>query len=66
MLGLDALEFDGDLLPGDDVSAQVDVTKGARADLSTNAVLVTDAEILERKRKRQSVKEVNHGGDQIP
>ena len=46
MLGLDRLELDGDLLSGNDVGAEVDVTKGAGTDLSTDTVLVTDAEIL--------------------
>lgn len=46
MLGLDTLELDGNLLAGDDVSSQVDVTEGTRTDLSTDAVLVTDSQIL--------------------
>lgn len=47
VLGLDTLQFDGDLLTGDDVSSQVDITKGTRANLAANAVFVTDAEILQ-------------------
>lgn len=43
MLGLDALELDGDLLSGDDVGSKVDVTERARSDLAPDAVLVTDA-----------------------
>ena len=46
MLGLDALELDGNLLTGDDVGAEVNITERARADLATDPVLVTDAEIL--------------------
>lgn len=47
MLGLDALELDGDLLAGDDVGAQVDVTERARADLAANTVFVTDTQVLD-------------------
>ena len=43
MLGLDALELDGDLLSGDDVGSQVDVTERTRSDLASDAVFVTDA-----------------------
>lgn len=43
MLGLDALELDGDLLSGDDVGSQVNVTERARSDLASDAVFVTDA-----------------------
>jgi hypothetical protein len=50
VLRLDALELDGDLLAGDDVGAEVDVTETATADLSADAVFVTNAEILERDR----------------
>lgn len=46
MLGLDALELDGDLLTGDDVGAEVDVTETATSDLTADAVLVTYTEIL--------------------
>lgn len=47
MLGLDALELDGDLFSRDNVGAKVDVTEGARSDLSADTVLVTDTQILE-------------------
>lgn len=46
VLGLDALELDGDLFPGDDVGAQVDITEGPGANLAADAVFVTDSEIL--------------------
>lgn len=46
VLGLDALELDGDLLAGDDVGSQVDVTERTRADLAADAVLVTDSQVL--------------------
>lgn len=46
VLGLDALELDGDLFSGDDVGAQVDVTERSGADLAADAVFVTDSEIL--------------------
>lgn len=46
MLGLDALQLDGNLLTGDDVGPEVDVTEGAGADLPANTVFITDAEIL--------------------
>jgi hypothetical protein len=47
VLGLDALELDGDLLAGDDVGSEVDVTKGATTNLAADAVFITDAKILE-------------------
>lgn len=46
MLGLDGFELDGDFLPRDDVGAEVDVTETTTADFATDAVFVTDAEIL--------------------
>lgn len=46
VLGLDRLKLDGNLLAGDDVGAQVDITERTRTDLSTDAVLVTDSKIL--------------------
>lgn len=48
VLGLDGLELDSNLLAGDDVSAQVNVTERTGADLSTDAVLVTDTKILSK------------------
>ena len=51
MLRLGALELDGDLFSRDNISAQVDVAERARADLSTDTVLVTDAEVLSRVSK---------------
>lgn len=46
VLGLDALELDGNLLAGDDVGAEVNITERTRTDLATDAVLVTDTKIL--------------------
>lgn len=46
VLGLDALELDGDLLAGDDVGAEVDVTEAAASDLTADAVFITYTEIL--------------------
>jgi hypothetical protein len=46
VLGLDAFELDGDFLTRDDVGAQVNIAERTRADLATDAVLITDAEIL--------------------
>lgn len=46
MLGLDGFEFDGDFFSRDDVSAQVDITKGTAANLAANSVFVTNTEIL--------------------
>lgn len=42
MLGLDALKLNGNFLPRDNISAQVNIAERARTDLSTDAVLVTD------------------------
>ena len=46
VLGLDALELDGDLLAGDDVGAEIDVTEAATSDLTADAVFITYTEIL--------------------
>jgi hypothetical protein len=46
VLGLDRLKLDSNLLTGDDVSAEVNITKGTGTDLATDAVFVTDAKIL--------------------
>mgnify|MGYP006976755015 CR=1 FL=1 len=46
VLGLDTLELDGDLFTRDDVSAEVDITKRARANLAADAVLVADTQVL--------------------
>jgi hypothetical protein len=48
VLGLDALELDGNLLSRDDIGSEVDVTEGATTDLTTDAVFITYAKILER------------------
>jgi hypothetical protein len=47
VLGLDALELDGNLLSGNDVGSQVDIAEGAGANLPPNPVLVADSEILQ-------------------
>jgi hypothetical protein len=46
VLRLDALELDGNLLTGDDVGSEVDITERTTTDLTADAVLVADAEIL--------------------
>lgn len=46
VLGLDALELDGDLFSGDDVGTEVDVTERTGSNLSADPVLVADAQIL--------------------
>lgn len=46
VLGLDALELDGNLFSGDDVGTEVDVTERTRSNLSTDPVLVTDTQVL--------------------
>lgn len=46
MLGLHALQLNGNLFTGDDVGAEINVAERTRADLATDPVLVTDAEIL--------------------
>lgn len=47
MLGFDTLQLDGDLFTRDDISTDVDIAKGAGANLATDAVFVTDPQILE-------------------
>ena len=46
VLGLYALELDGNLLARDDVGAKVDVTETTATDLTSNAVLITYSKIL--------------------
>lgn len=46
VFGLDRLKLDGNLFTGDDVGAQVDITERTGTNLSADAVLVTDSEIL--------------------
>lgn len=46
VLGLDRLKLDSNLLTGDDVSAEINITKRTGTDLATDAVFVTDAKIL--------------------
>ena len=55
MLGLDALELDGDLLTGDDVGAEVDVTETTTSDLTADAVLVSYTEILFKRTKKLAI-----------
>lgn len=45
VLGLDALELDGDFLPRDDVGTEIDVTKATASDLTADAVFITDSQI---------------------
>lgn len=47
VLGLDALELDGNLFTGDDVGSEIDITETTTTNLSTDAVLVTNAKILQ-------------------
>jgi hypothetical protein len=47
VLGLDRLKLDGNLFTRDNISAEVDVTEAATSDLTTDAVLVADATILQ-------------------
>jgi hypothetical protein len=49
VLGLDRLKLDGNLLSRNYVCSEVDVAKGARADLAANPVFITDAKILNSK-----------------
>ena len=49
VLGLDALELDGDLLSRDDIGSEVDVSERSTTNLAANTVLVADAEILESR-----------------
>lgn len=46
MLGLDGFELDGNFLTGNDVGAEINITERTRANLSADAVLVTDTQIL--------------------
>lgn len=46
VLGLDALQLDGDLFARDDVGTEVNITERTGTDLTTDTVLVTDAKIL--------------------
>ena len=46
MLGLDRLELDCNLLAGNDVRAQVDVSERTRPDFTANTVFITDTKIL--------------------
>jgi hypothetical protein len=46
VFGLDALKLDGNLLAGNDVGAEIDITKTATSDLAADPVLVTDAKVL--------------------
>jgi hypothetical protein len=43
MLGLDAFELDCDLFARDDVGAEVYIAERSAADLSANAIFITDA-----------------------
>lgn len=45
MLGLDRLELDTDLLTGDDVQTEVDISERTTSDLLANPVLSRDSQI---------------------
>lgn len=47
VFGLDRFEFDGNFFSRDDVSAQVDITKGTTANFTADSVLVTNTEVLD-------------------
>lgn len=49
VLGLDRLKLDGNLFTRDDVGAEIDITEAATSDLTTDAVLVADTEILHKR-----------------
>jgi hypothetical protein len=49
VLGLNALKLDGNLFTGDNVGTEVDVTETATTDLTTDAVFVAYAKILQRE-----------------
>jgi hypothetical protein len=49
VLGLDALELDGNLLTRYDVGSEVDITERTTTDLTADAVFVADAKILQRR-----------------
>ena len=46
VLGLDTLELDSNLLSRNDVGSEIDITEGSATNFSSDAVLVTNAEIL--------------------
>jgi hypothetical protein len=58
VLGLDALKLDGNLLAGDDVGPEVNVTETAATNLTTDTVLVADAKILEERGQHVDVQDV--------
>ena len=45
VFGLDRFKFDGDLLSGDDVDAEIDVSKGPTPNLLADAVFASDSEV---------------------
>ena len=46
MIRFDILELDGNLLARDDVGSEVDIAKAPTPYLATNAIFITDSEIL--------------------
>jgi hypothetical protein len=50
VLGLDALELDGNLFTRDDVGSEVNVTEGTATDFTTDTVFITHAEILQEEK----------------
>jgi hypothetical protein len=49
VLGLDALELDGNLFTRDDVGSEVNVTEGTATDFTTDTVFITHAKILQEE-----------------
>ena len=47
MLGLDGFELNGNFLARDAVGSEINIVKGTGTDLATDAVFITDTEILE-------------------
>lgn len=50
VLGLDALELDGNLFTRDDVGSEVNVAEGATTDFTTDTIFITDAKILQEEK----------------
>ena len=49
MFSLNALKLDGNLFTGDDVGSEVNITETATTDLTTDAVLIAYAKILQKE-----------------
>jgi hypothetical protein len=48
VLGLDALELDGNVFTGDNIGSEIDVTKGPTTDFTTDVVFITYTKNLKR------------------